>query len=129
MNKITARTMMISILAAMAYNAANAAVGSSSNDPSVMKDPSKYVVRFSDLDLSRIDGATTLYDRIRRAARMVCDPLDSREIGLAEKYRACVDKAVADAVVNVNRPLLSRYHQLHTKGSDRVGTTQLATAN
>ena len=86
-----------------------------------------YVVRFQDLDLSKIDGATALYARLRHAARVVCDPLESREMGLAEKYRACMNKAIADAVASVNRPLVSQYHQSRTKG-DRT-FVQLAKAN
>ena len=35
---------------------------------------------------------------------------------------------IADAVVKVNRPLLSQYHQLRTKG-DKAGLVQLAKAN
>jgi hypothetical protein len=38
-------------------------------------------------------------------------------MGLAEKYRACMAKAVADAVATVNRPLLSEYHQLRARGN------------
>ncbi len=90
--------------------------------------PATYVVRFADLDLSRIDGAATVYTRIRSAAHQVCTSLEGRDLGLLVKYRACVDKAIADAVASVNRPLLSQYHQLHTKG-DKVGVVQLAKAN
>jgi hypothetical protein len=39
-----------------------------------------------------------------------------------------MDKAVSDAVASVNRPLLSQYHQLRTKG-DRIGLVQLARAD
>jgi hypothetical protein len=39
-----------------------------------------------------------------------------------------MDKAVADAVEHVNRPLLSQYHQLRIKG-DKAGLVRLAKAN
>jgi UrcA family protein len=81
--------------------------------------PLKYVVRFSDLDLSRIEGASTLYARLRHAARAVCDPLESRDMGLAKKYKACVDKALADAVATVNRPLLTQYDQSYATRETR----------
>jgi hypothetical protein len=37
-------------------------------------------------------------------------------------------KAIADAVASVNRPLLSQYHQLRTKG-DKTRGVELAKAN
>jgi hypothetical protein len=39
-----------------------------------------------------------------------------------------MDNAMADAVTSVNRPLLSRYHQLRTKG-DTAGIVQIAKGN
>jgi UrcA family protein len=119
----TVRGMTIVCAAILGCSAAVASPASAAIDQ-----PATYVVRFADLDLSRIDGAATLYNRIRLAANQVCAPLESRDLGLLVKDRACVDKAIADAVANVNRPLLSQYHQLHTKG-DKVGLVQLAKAN
>jgi UrcA family protein len=107
----------------VAYNAAAASPGRL--DESVAGGSLKYVVPFSDLDLSRIEGAATLYARLRHAARAVCETILTAQPGLGEKYRACVDKAIAEAVASANRPLLSQYHQLHLKG-DRAGLAQLA---
>jgi UrcA family protein len=123
-----ARALTICIAATLGFNAADASAGSPSNDQSVTDAAPKYVVQFPDLDLSKIEGATTLYARLRHAARVVCDPLESREIELAQKYRGCMDKAVADAVASVNSPLLSQYHQLRTKG-DNSGVVKVAKAN
>ena len=123
-----ARAMTLCIAAALGFNAADAFAGGLSNDESVSGPLPKYVVRFQDLDLSRIEGATALYARLRYAARMVCEPIQSQQLGLVEKYRACVDKAIADAVASINRPLLSQYLQLRTRG-DRAGLAQLAKAH
>lgn len=123
-----ARAMTICIVATLGFNAADASAGSLSNDQSVTDALLKYVVRFPDLDLSKIEGATTLYARLGQAARVVCEPLESRDLGLAAKYRACKDKAIADAVAGVNRPLLTQYHQLRTKG-DWAGRVQVAKAD
>ena len=123
-----ARAMTVCIAAALGCNAAETFAGSLSYDGTVPGTSPKYVVQFSDLDLSRIEGATALYGRLRYAARMVCEPIQTQQLGLAEKYRACVDKAIADAVASVNRPLLSQYFQLRTKG-DRAGLLQLAKAH
>jgi UrcA family protein len=119
---IAVRAMTIALAAVIGCSAAQA-----SNVP---KDESasgrhQYVVRFADVDLSRIDGAMTVYGRIRQAANAVCESLDSRVLGLVEKHRACVNEAVADAVSSINRPLLSQYHQLRTKG-DKAALVQLA---
>jgi hypothetical protein len=46
---------------------------------------------------------------------------------MAQKHRACFDKAVANAVADINRPMVSQYHQMRTKSG--VGTVQLARAN
>ncbi len=66
-----------------------------------------------------------MYSRIRQAANAVCESLDSRVLGFTEKHRACVNQAIADAVASVDRPLLSQYHQLRTKG-DKGAVVQLA---
>jgi UrcA family protein len=123
-----ARAITVCIAAALGFNAANASADTLSHDESVAGTSLKYLVRFADLDLSRIEGATALYGRLRYAARMVCEPIQTQQPGLAEEYRACVDKAIADAVAGVNRPLLTQYLQLHTRG-DRAGLAQLANAH
>ena len=89
---------------------------------------SKYIVRFPDLDLSTIDGAAVLYGRLRHAAAIVCDSLESRDLQLFGLYRACVDHAIAGAVASVGSPMLSQYHESRTKG-DKIGVAQFAKAN
>ncbi len=124
MNKTTTialRAVTIGLAAVIGCSAAHA----SSNDQSATKERHQYVVRYADVDLSKIDGAITVYSRIRQAANGVCESLDSRVLGLVEKHRACVNQAIADAVASVNRPLLSQYHQLRTKG-DKGAVVQLA---
>jgi UrcA family protein len=130
MNKTTtaSRAMTICFAAFLGFNAVDASAASPSNVPSATDALLKYVVRFHELDLSKIEGVTTLYARLRYAARVVCDPFESREMWVAKKQRACMDKAIADAVASVNRPLLSQYHNLRTKG-DKVGLVRLAKAN
>jgi len=117
MNKnttITLRAMTIGLAAVIGCSAAYAS--DVSKDGSATNERHQYVVRFADVDLSSIDGAITVYSRIRQAANAVCESLDSRVLGLMEKHSACVNQAIADAVASVDRPLLSQYHQLRTKG-------------
>jgi UrcA family protein len=84
-----------------------------------------YPVGYSDLDVSTMRGAKTLYLRIRHAAETLCE---STATWGKKEGQACVNKAVDDAVARLNRPLLSQYHQLRSKG-DKAGLVQLAKAN
>jgi UrcA family protein len=87
--------------------------------------PVTYPVGYSDLDVSTMMGAKTLYLRIRFAAETLCE---SASTWGKKEGQACVNKAIEDAVVRINRPLLSQYHQLRTRG-DKTGSVQLAKAN
>src|SRR5271165_271768 len=80
-----------------------------------------YPVRYSDLDVSEMKGAKTLYLRIRYAAESLCE---SAATWGKKEDRACVNKAVDDAIAHVNLPLLSQYHQLRSKGN-KAGLVQL----
>jgi UrcA family protein len=122
----TARALTICIAATLGFSAADASAGTLSNDTSVTDAARKEVVRFPDLDLSRIEGVAKLYGRVAHAARDVCDPLQTQ--WHPAEYRTCVDKAIADAVATVNRPLLTQFHQWRTKG-DKAALVQLAQAH
>jgi UrcA family protein len=84
-----------------------------------------YPVGYSDLDVSKLKGAKTLYLRIRHAAEVLCE---SAATWGKKEGEACVRKAVDDAVARVNVPLLSQYYRLRTKG-DKAGVVQLANAD
>jgi UrcA family protein len=127
MNNTKIRAIAISAAIILGFSAAAASAGTSSSQ-FVRDGVNTYIVRFPDLDLSKVDGAATLYSRLRRAAAIVCSPLESRSLGMAAQYRVCVDQAIADAVAGVGRPMLSQYHQSHTKG-DKTAVAQLARAN
>jgi UrcA family protein len=68
--------------------------------------PSK-TVRYSDLDISKPDGAKTLYQRIRAAARHVCDLSIGGDAVLRVAEKACVDTAIDNAVRKVDAPALT----------------------
>ncbi|HTV95824.1 MAG TPA: UrcA family protein [Steroidobacteraceae bacterium] len=68
--------------------------------------PSK-VVRFSDLDITRSDGAKALYNRIRAAARDVCEQSTGTDPIMREAGKACIEKAIDKAVKDVNAPMLT----------------------
>lgn len=67
-------------------------------------------VNYRDLNLSTIEGATTLYQRLQGAARSVCDgPVGG--LHAYQEWRSCYDAAIADAVAKVNSPLLTALHR------------------
>src|SRR5579863_4195078 len=95
MNKTTTiavRALTIGLAAIIGCSAAHAA--EVSKDQSATNERHQYVVRYADVDLSKIDGAITVYSRIRQAATAVCASLDSRALGVAEKHRACMSQAI-----------------------------------
>jgi UrcA family protein len=68
--------------------------------------PSK-TVRYSDLDVSTVEGAKALYQRIRAAARHVCDLSIGGDAVLRVAEKACVDTAIDNAVRKVDAPALT----------------------
>jgi UrcA family protein len=84
-----------------------------------------YPVGYSDLDVSTVKGAKTLYLRVRHAAETLCESAASWG---KKEGEACVRKAIDDAAARVNVPLLTQYNELRTKG-DKIGLVQLANAN
>jgi UrcA family protein len=73
------------------------------------------IVGFADLDLTRPAGVAVLYQRIRAAAREVCQPLSERDLTLRAASRSCVEDAIDQAVGDIHSPTLSRYHQTKTE--------------
>lgn len=70
------------------------------------------VVDYSDLDLSRPEGAATLYRRIKAAARTACGPRpDPQRLHERRLFQDCFDQAVARAVERVDRTALSALHR------------------
>ena len=71
--------------------------------------PRTLTVRYGDVDLTRIDGAIALYQRLRHAAREVCAPAVTSDRIAAGLARSCEEHAIAQAVADVNAPLLTSY--------------------
>jgi UrcA family protein len=84
-----------------------------------------YRVGYSDLDVSTMKGAKTLYLRIRYAAETLCE---SAATWGKKEGDACVQKSVNDAVARVDAPLLTQYSQLRSRG-EKTGLVQLAKAD
>jgi UrcA family protein len=74
--------------------------------------PPQAIVKFGDLDISTPQGATALFGRIRSAAVNVCPwPTYGTDNMADQLNKACRQKAIADAVMKVNRPALSAVYE------------------
>ena len=88
------------IVSAVTSGFCAAAVASDSTDaPHV-------VVQYGDLNQSNAQGAAMLYRRIRSAAETVCPGLEHASLASKRIEDACIQKAIADAVIKVNQPAL-----------------------
>ena len=113
------------IVAASFVGLGSAALALESPAASTTNGSISYPVGYSDLDVSTMKGAKTLYLRITFAAETLCE---SAATWGKREGQACVNEGVDNAVVRLNRPLLSQYHQLRTKGI-KAGIVQLVKAN
>jgi UrcA family protein len=78
----------------------------------------RQVVQFADLDVSRPQGITALYQRIASAARQVCEPFSERDPSQVVRSHMCMDQAITRAVGRLNIPALTSYHLVKTGRSD-----------
>jgi UrcA family protein len=82
--------------------------------------PTKMLVHYSDLDLSRPAGALSLYRRLQTAAETVCTPLDGQDVGHKLMFRHCVADAISRAVTEVDQPALGAYYRAKLQGRNAV---------
>jgi UrcA family protein len=75
-------------------------------------------VHFSDLDLTRSEGASALYERLHAAAKSVCASLDARDVASQMRFKDCVQTAIGSAVVKIDRPVLTAYYKARMNGRD-----------
>lgn len=93
--------MALTVLAACT---AIGAVGSARADNA---EPPALKVRYSDLNLSTEQGSLALYGRIVEAAHQVCRIDNIRDLRTVAAAKACREQAVAQAVRDVNSPMLA----------------------
>jgi UrcA family protein len=80
-------------------------------------EPAQYLtekVAYGDLNLDTAAGAKTLYVRLRHAAKNVCSPVavEPRDLNVYRIWQTCVDDALASAVGQINKPMLTALHNL-----------------
>jgi len=68
------------------------------------------IVAFGDLNLDSEQGVKVLYARLRNGAQTVCSSFEGRDLSFKRMWQTCVDRAVASAVVQVNRTSLTTLH-------------------
>jgi len=72
--------------------------------------PKSLTVQFADLDLSKSEGAATLFNRIKGAAKQVCSAHSGgATLRDKQRYTACIEFALSNAVARVDRPELTEY--------------------
>jgi UrcA family protein len=68
-------------------------------------------VKYADLNVNTDAGAAVLYRRIHAAANQVCAMPGDRELVVLAGTKACVDRAIAEAVAAVKSPTLSKLYE------------------
>lgn len=96
--------------AALTVLAAGTAIGAIGSAHAATADVPALKVRYSDLNLSTEQGSLALYGRIVAAAHQVCAVDDIRDLAAFPAVNACREQAVAQAVRDVNSPMLASVH-------------------
>jgi UrcA family protein len=104
------RVIKVGVMLGLSLLCTAAALATPSGDPQ-----NSMRVHYSDLDLSRPEGAQKLYRRIEFAARLVCDSYASNELERRKVYLKCYSKAVNEAVRKVGSDKLTAIHLGHTR--------------
>lgn len=101
-----------SLLASVALGSALFASTALAADPAAdgNSDTRSMTVRYADVNLTTVAGATALYQRIEGAARLVCGD-SGRSLAEQRAAKICYQNAVAEAVTTVNNPTLTAIHQ------------------
>lgn len=85
-------------------------------------------VRYADLDVGSVAGATQLLQRIESAAEQVCARLDHGDLASRANRERCEQKLTAAAVAKVNHPVLAQVYESvrHGAASSRRAAPRMA---
>ena len=109
------RMFLLTVLAVTATSAAMA-------DSRVMV--KSELVRYDDIRLISTVGAAVLYGRLRSAADRTCGgPADNLPLAQKQRYKVCVDEALANAVADVNHPVLTKFYETKRNAPAAPSTT------
>jgi UrcA family protein len=115
--------MNMNILKIAAITVALLCFGISAAHKAVAAEPGDVLTRtvhYDDLNLGTEAGAKVLHQRIRAAAREVCEPFVGPRSLQSPQYQTCMTHAVDSSVAQVNVARLTAYHAAMTK-SERAG--------
>ena len=79
--------------------------------------PSKVIVHYSETAFDTAEGTAGVYRKLKTAARRVCGIQDAGRVTVDQgiKSRDCFDKALADAVQRIDRPMLTSVHSKYSR--------------
>jgi UrcA family protein len=93
-----------------AFFALTLATSAFAGEPQAPVDTHQVFVSFRGIDLSQEAGGKALLGRLEVAASKVCRRAGDRTLEDQEDYRRCRKQAVAEAVKQANRPMLTAAH-------------------
>jgi UrcA family protein len=94
--RATGKSTIIAVLFA-----ASAATSTMLNAKLQNVEVSSMIVSYADLNLGSVDGQQTLFQRLKRAARDVCDTREARTTQEMRSSRVCYEEALNQAVSEV----------------------------
>jgi UrcA family protein len=106
-NRIYAPTASCCLLAFVLFGCVSRAVSDLSHSEGV---PQKKV-SYAGLDLNSEEGARILFRRLKFAAGQVCEPLEGQRLEQKQRWRECYERALANAVTQVNYPQVTMLYQ------------------
>jgi UrcA family protein len=74
-------------------------------------------VKYTEVSVSTSQGAASLYNHIVSAAAEVCAPLAHGDLASRMSKNACMQKAIVDAVSQVNQPALTAVYNARNSSS------------
>lgn len=90
-----------------------AALGSTAALATAPTETQSLHVNYVQSDLQDSASAEALYQRIQRAARIVCQQPNAREVDRYHLYKVCYQRAVDTAVASVGATTLTAVHRSH----------------
>jgi UrcA family protein len=101
----------VTIVALVCAVSAGRAQASEASQPLTKK------VTYGDLNLDTESGAKALYARLRYAAKYVCSSYESKELSRQKVWQICVNNALASAVQQINKPMVTALYRPSVNGS------------
>ncbi len=121
---MTTQFKLTALVAFGAIGLATASYAAPVNDQWPQSEPLSVKVSYVDLNLDSEAGAKVMLQRIRHAAKIVCEPLADGVLDLTYAYRPCVSRATDRAVAALNNPIVTAM----VGGRDHAAPVMLASS-